>query len=72
MAIRRFNNTITLITEYEPNIKSPQNLVYVLIPVNSKLDKSTKPKLAQNKDCDDSKTLRYFNKFKEIKIKAIT
>lgn len=45
-------------TEYEPNISSPQNLVYVLMPVSSKLPRSTIPKLAQNSDCEDSNTLK--------------
>lgn len=57
IAISRFSKTITLMTEYEPNINSPQNLVYVLMPVSSKLPRSTIPKLAQNRDCDDSNTL---------------
>lgn len=54
----KFNRTITLITEYEPNINNPQNRVYDLIPANSKLSKPTIPKLAQNNDCDASKTLK--------------
>lgn len=58
MAMRRFNRTITLITLYEANMSRPQNRVYVLIPVNSKFSSPTMPKLAQNRDWDDSKRLR--------------
>lgn len=47
-----------LITEYEPNMRSAQNLVKLLIPVRSKDMRSTIPKLAQNNDCDVSNRLR--------------
>ena len=49
MAMSKLSKTMILITENEPNIKSPENRVNSLIPVNSKLSKSTKPKMAQNK-----------------------
>lgn len=54
----RFNNTITLMTLYEPNISKPQKRVYDLMPVSSKSDRPTMPKLAQKSDCDDSKRLQ--------------
>lgn len=63
MAIRRFNKTITLITLYEPNMRRPQKRVYDLIPSNSKFSKPTIPKLAQNRDCDDSNRLQTRNKY---------
>lgn len=53
-----FRRTITLITEYDPNINKAQNRVKLFIPVNSKVIKSTKPKLAQNNDCDVSNKLK--------------
>lgn len=49
MAINRFSKTTMLITEYVPNISIPQNLVNALIPSNSKLSRSTRPKTAQNR-----------------------
>lgn len=57
MAINMLSSTITLITEYEPNISSAQNLVKLLIPVNSNDIRSIKPKLAQKRDCDVSNKL---------------
>lgn len=50
MAISIFRRTIILITEYDPNISKAQNLVKLLMPVNSKDIKSIKPKLAQKRD----------------------
>lgn len=38
-------------TEYVPNISIPQKRVKILMPSNSKLSKSTKPKTAQNSVC---------------------
>lgn len=38
-------------TEYVPNISIPQKRVKILMPSNSKLSKSTKPKTAQNRVC---------------------
>lgn len=57
MAINMLSKTITFITEYEPNINSAQNLVKLLIPVSSKVIKSTSPKLAQNSDWEVSNKL---------------
>lgn len=57
IAINRLRRTITLITLYEPNISSPQNRVYDLMPSSSKFSNPTIPKLAQNNDCDDSNRL---------------
>jgi hypothetical protein len=70
MAIRRFSKTITLITEYEPNIKSPQKRVYVLIPRSSKFSSPTIPKEAQKRDCDDSNKLK-MNEVKKKKVESI-
>lgn len=57
MAISMLSRTITFITEYEPNIRSAQNLVKLLIPVRSKDIRSIIPKLAQKSDCDVSNKL---------------
>lgn len=40
-----------LMTEYVPNISMPQKRVNILMPSNSKLSKSTKPKTAQKSVC---------------------
>lgn len=45
-------------TEYVPNISIPQKRVKILMPSNSKLSKSTKPKTAQNSVCIVSNKLR--------------
>jgi hypothetical protein len=58
IAISILRSTMTLITEYDPNMRSPQNRVNPLIPVNSKAFNSTSPKLAQNNDCDVSNKLK--------------
>lgn len=58
MAIKRFNRTTILITEYVPNINMPQKRVKILIPSNSKLSKSTKPKTAQKRVCVVSNKLQ--------------
>lgn len=58
MAINMLRRTIMLIMEYEPNISKPQNLVKLLIPVSSKDCRSTRPKLAQKRDCEVSNKLR--------------
>lgn len=47
-----------LITEYDPNIRSAQNLVKLFMPVNSKDIKSINPKLAQKRDWDVSNKLK--------------
>ena len=47
-----------LMSEKLPNMISPQNLVNSLIPVNSKLSRSMRPKAAQNKVCDVSHKLK--------------
>lgn len=57
IAIKRLSRTIILMILYVPNIKSPQNLVYDLMPCKSKFSSPTTPKLAQNKDWDDSNKL---------------
>ena len=49
MARRRLRRTMMLITEKLPNMMRPQNLVNSLIPFNSKLSKSIKPKEAQKR-----------------------
>lgn len=54
-----FNNTIMLITLYDPNINKAQNRVKLLIPCNSNAIKSTKPNEAQNNDCDVSNKLKF-------------
>lgn len=61
MAISRLSSTITLITQYDPNIRRPQKRVYDLIPSSSKFSMPTMPKLAQNSDCDDSNRLKFQN-----------
>lgn len=61
MAISMFNNTIMLITLYDPNINKAQNRVKLLIPCNSNAIKSTKPNDAQNNDCDVSNKLKIYN-----------
>lgn len=58
MAIRRLSRTITLITEYDPNINIAQNLVKLPRPASSKTSNSTRPKEAQNRDWEVSKRLR--------------
>lgn len=45
-------------TEYVPNISIPQKRVKILMPSNSKLSKSTKPKTAQNSVCIVSNKLK--------------
>jgi len=57
MAMSMFSKTIMLHTEYEPNMSKAQNRVNSLIPVNSKSDKDTRPKEAQNKDWEVSNRL---------------
>lgn len=57
MAIRRLRSTITLITEYEPNINIAQNLVKPPSPASSKASNSTSPNEAQNKDWEVSNKL---------------
>ena len=57
MAMRRFSNTIILMTEKDPNMRRPKNRVNSFIPVNSKLSKSTSPKIAQNNVCEVSHKL---------------
>ena len=57
MAMRRLSNTIILMTENDPNMSRPKNRVNSLIPVNSKLSKSTSPKMAQNNVCEVSHRL---------------
>ena len=47
-----------LITEKDPNIKSPEKRVNSFIPVNSKLSKSIKPKMAQNNVWEVSQRLK--------------
>ena len=47
-----------LIKEKLPNMMRPQNLVNSLIPVNSKLSKSMRPKAAQNRVCEVSHKLK--------------
>lgn len=71
MAISRFSRTITLITQYEPNIKRPQKRVYVLMPSSSKFSNPTMPNDAQKSDCDDSNKLKT-NRKKEKKVESIT
>lgn len=46
-----------LIIEYEPNMSKPQKRVKPLMPCSSNDCKSTRPKLAQNRDCDVSNKL---------------
>ena len=62
MAMRRFSSTIILMTENDPNIRRPKNRVNSLIPVSSKLSRSTSPKMAQNNVCEVS------HKLKEIRV----
>ena len=50
MAISRLRSTITLMTEYEPNISMAQNRVKEPRPVSSKASNSTRPNEAQNRD----------------------
>ena len=57
MAMRRLSNTIILMTENDPNMRRPKNRVNSFIPVNSKLSRSTRPKMAQNNVCDVSHKL---------------
>lgn len=57
MAIKRLSRTITLITEYDPNINIAQNLVKLPRPASSKASNSTRPKEAQKRDWEVSKRL---------------
>jgi hypothetical protein len=57
MAMSMLRRTMTLMRQYEPNIRRAQNRVKPLIPVNSKTSNSTNPKLAQKSDCDVSNKL---------------
>lgn len=52
-------------TEYVPNISIPQKRVKILIPSNSKLSKSTRPKTAQNNVCVVSNKLKINEKKKK-------
>lgn len=52
-------------TEYVPNISIPQKRVKILMPSNSKLSKSTKPKTAQNSVCIVSNKLQTERKEKK-------
>lgn len=45
-----FRSTIILITEYDPKVNKAQNLVKLLIPVSSKVVRSTRPNDAQKSD----------------------
>ena len=60
MAMSRLSRTMMLMTEKEPNMSRPKNLVNSLIPVCSKLSRSMRPKIAQNKVCDVSQRLKIF------------
>ena len=51
-------------TENDPNMSRPKNRVNSLIPVNSKLSKSTSPNMAQNNVCDVSHRLNDDGKIK--------
>lgn len=68
MAIRRFSRTTMLMTEYVPNISIPQKRVNILMPSNSKLSKSTKPKTAQKSVCVVSNKLHRCEKRKKKRI----
>ena len=49
MAMSRLRRTMMLMTENEPNMSSPKNLVNSLMPVNSKLSRSISPKMDHTK-----------------------
>jgi hypothetical protein len=57
MAISMLSSTIMLITEYEPKVSSAQNLVKLLMPVSSKVVRSTSPNDAQKSDWEVSNKL---------------
>lgn len=71
MAMSKLSNTITFMTLYEPNIRRPQNRVYVLMPSSSKFSNPTIPKLAQNNDCDDSNKLEMQKKTHQCSVGAL-
>lgn len=58
MAISRLRSTMTLITEYEPNMSMAQNRVKEPRPTSSKASNSTSPNEAQNRDCEVSNRLQ--------------
>lgn len=53
-----------LIMEYDPNMSKPQKRVKPLMPCSSNDCKSTRPKLAQKRDCDVSNKLSKRNSLK--------
>ena len=63
MAMSKLSRTMILIKEKLPNMIRHQNLVNSLIPVNSKLSKSMRPKAAQNKVCEVSHKLKWNSKY---------
>jgi hypothetical protein len=60
MAISILSSTMMLITEYEPNMSSAQNRVNDFMPASSNETKSTRPKLAQKRDCEVSNMLQKY------------
>lgn len=58
MAISMLSSTMMLITEYDPNMRRAQKRVKLLIPCSSNAMRSTRPKPAQNRDCDVSNRLK--------------
>ena len=59
----KLSKTIMLITEKVPNIRRPKNLVNSLMPVNSKLSKSIRPKIAQKRVWEVSHRLQKRSEF---------
>ena len=66
MAMSRLRRTMMLMTENEPNMSSPKNLVNSLMPVNSKLSRSISPKMDHTKVWIVSHKLKRYIKFKGL------
>ena len=62
MAMSKLSSTMMLMTEKEPNMSKPQNRVNSLMPLNSKLSRSIRPKMAQKSVCEVSHKLQKMSK----------
>lgn len=54
----KLSKTIMLMTENVPNIRSPKKRVNSLMPDNSKLSRSIRPKIDQKNVCNVSQRLQ--------------
>lgn len=67
IAMSKLSSTTIFMTEYVPNISIPQKRVKILMPSNSKLSRSTRPKTAQKSVCVVSNKLHLYEYKKKWK-----